>query len=51
MTNDLIQLIDSLMVNIPAGEVVLTDDRIKKRMASTNSTISSCKVCCNNGTI
>ncbi|HDR4892092.1 formylglycine-generating enzyme family protein [Bacillus cereus] len=30
MTNDLIQLIDSLMVNIPAGEVVLRDDRIKK---------------------
>ena len=50
MTNDLIQLIDSLMVNIPAGEVVLRDDRIK-RMASTNSTISSCKVCCNNETI
>ena len=42
MTNDLIQLIDSLMVNIPAGEVVLRDDRIK-RMASTNSTISSAK--------
>ncbi|MED2754098.1 formylglycine-generating enzyme family protein [Bacillus thuringiensis] len=30
MTNDLIQTIDSLMVNIPAGEVVLRDDRIKK---------------------
>ncbi|MDM5370768.1 SUMF1/EgtB/PvdO family nonheme iron enzyme [Bacillus bombysepticus] len=30
MTNDLIQLINSLMVNIPAGEVVLRDDRIKK---------------------
>ena len=30
MTNDLIQLIDSLMVNIPAGEVVLRDDRLKK---------------------
>lgn len=30
MTNDLIQLIYSLMVNIPAGEVVLRDDRIKK---------------------
>lgn len=30
MTNDLIQLIDSLMVNIPTGEVVLRDDRIKK---------------------
>lgn len=31
MTNDLIQLIDSLMVNIPAGEVVLRDDRNKKK--------------------
>ena len=30
MTNDLIQLINSLMVNIPAGEVILRDDRIKK---------------------
>ncbi|EEM95909.1 cytoplasmic protein [Bacillus thuringiensis] len=30
MTNDLIQIIDSLMVNIPAGEVVLRDDRLKK---------------------
>ncbi|HGH7181999.1 TPA: formylglycine-generating enzyme family protein [Bacillus luti] len=30
MTNDLIHIIDSLMVNIPAGEVVLRDDRIKK---------------------
>lgn len=30
MTNDLIQTIDSLMVNIPVGEVVLRDDRIKK---------------------
>ena len=30
MTNDLIQLIDSLMVNIPAGEVVLRDDRKKE---------------------
>ena len=30
MNNDLIQRIDSLMVNIPKGEVVLRDDRIKK---------------------
>ncbi|EEK78760.1 cytoplasmic protein [Bacillus cereus] len=30
MTNDLIHTIDSVMVNIPAGEVVLRDDRIKK---------------------
>ncbi|GAB6430737.1 SUMF1/EgtB/PvdO family nonheme iron enzyme [Bacillus luti] len=30
MTNDLIHIIDSVMVNIPAGEVVLRDDRIKK---------------------
>lgn len=30
MANDLIQMIDSLMINIPAGEVVLRDDRIKK---------------------
>ncbi|KAB2441202.1 formylglycine-generating enzyme family protein [Bacillus luti] len=30
MTNDLIHMIDSLMVNIPAGEVVLRDNRIKK---------------------
>ena len=46
MTNDLIHIIDSVMVNIPAGEVVLRDDRIK-RMASSNSTISSIKVCSN----
>ncbi|UTM20269.1 formylglycine-generating enzyme family protein [Bacillus paranthracis] len=30
MNNDLIQRINSLMVNIPKGEVVLRDDRIKK---------------------
>ena len=30
MNNDLIQRIDSLMVNIPKGEVLLRDDRIKK---------------------
>ncbi|TXR98489.1 formylglycine-generating enzyme family protein [Bacillus sp. SH7-1] len=30
MNNDLIQRIDSLMINIPEGEVVLRDDRIKK---------------------
>lgn len=30
MNNDLIQRIDSLMVNIPKGEILLRDDRIKK---------------------
>lgn len=38
MNNDLIQRINSLMVNIPKGEVVLRDDRIKKEWkAQVNS--------------
>ena len=41
--NEIIRSIDSYMVKIPAGEVVLRDDRIKKEWKVQIKTISSCK--------